>query len=245
LPCSLRSPQPAIVASTGVFVYEELPGYFRERQPRHGDQVDALAETFIRQLTVGIDGTSIRAGVVKCTTENPSPGPMAQRAIRAAGLAAVETGVPVISHTSAAAGSGPVLAKLLIAEGADPARIAIGHCGDTDDLDYLRGLLDQGLVLGMDRFGHDYLLPHVARLRTVTELCHLGYAEQLVLSMDSPCFIDYYQDRPAGPTDSGPFTTDYTRMTDRIVPGLLEMGVTEAQVTTMLVTNPARFLPRR
>ena len=71
-----------IVAATGVFVNDELPGYFRARQPRRADQPDVLTETFIRHVTVGIDGTTVRAGVLKCTTEDPSPGPAAQRAIQ-------------------------------------------------------------------------------------------------------------------------------------------------------------------
>jgi phosphotriesterase-related protein len=34
--------------------------------------------------------------------------------------------------------------------------VVIGHSGDTDDLGYLLKLIDQGSILGMDRFGIDH-----------------------------------------------------------------------------------------
>ena len=38
-------------------------------------------------------------------------------------------------------------------------RLIIGHCGDSEDLDYLRELMDAGATIGMDRFGMEHVLP--------------------------------------------------------------------------------------
>ena len=38
-------------------------------------------------------------------------------------------------------------------------RLVIGHCGDSEDLDYLRELMDAGATIGMDRFGMEHVLP--------------------------------------------------------------------------------------
>ena len=50
----------------------------------------------------------------------------------------------------------------------------IGHCGDTEDLDYLRELMDAGATIGMDRFGMEHVLPDDRRIATVLELLARG-----------------------------------------------------------------------
>ena len=40
----------------------------------------------------------------------------------------------------------------------------IGHSGDTEDLDYLRALIDEGSTIGMDRFGMEHVLPDDRRV---------------------------------------------------------------------------------
>ena len=37
--------------------------------------------------------------------------------------------------------------------------VQIAHTGDTDDLDYIKGLLDKGVYIGLDRYGLDIFLP--------------------------------------------------------------------------------------
>jgi predicted metal-dependent phosphotriesterase family hydrolase len=55
-------------------------------------------------------------------------------------------------------------------EGVDLGNAIIGHSGDSEGLDYLQRLLDNGSYLGMDRFGLDNRLPFDKRIRTVVEL---------------------------------------------------------------------------
>ena len=50
----------------------------------------------------------------------------------------------------------------------------IGHCGDSEDLDYLRELMDAGATIGMDRFGMGHVLPDDRRVLTVLEVPRLG-----------------------------------------------------------------------
>ena len=46
-------------------------------------------------------------------------------------------------------------------------RIVIGHSGDTEDIDYLRELMDNGSTIGMDRFGMEHVLSDDRRVATV------------------------------------------------------------------------------
>jgi phosphotriesterase-related protein len=116
--------------------------------------------------------------------------------------------------------------------------VVIGHCGDTDDLDYLGELLDAGSILGMDRFGIDGLLSTEKRIATVAELCRRGRADQLVLSHDASCYIDWIQGEvPMGALPDW----HYLHISRDVIPALLRDGVTETQIDTMLVDNPRRY----
>ncbi|MEV0375181.1 phosphotriesterase-related protein [Streptomyces sp. NPDC050636] len=226
-----------LLVATGVYVHEELPGWFRHRAPRGADATDVLTEIFLRDIRTGVGATSVRAAMVKCTLDTPEPSPDGLRAIRAAAQAQRETGVPVISHCEARTATGLRLAKELTGLGVPPERILIGHSGDTDDLDYLERLLGEGVNLGMDRFGYDFLLPHAKRVGVVAELCRRGYADQLFLGHDAPCFIDWFQDEPGDRALPGGITTVHRR----VVPELRELGVPDADVRRMLTGNPRRL----
>jgi phosphotriesterase-related protein len=226
-----------ILMATGVFLRDELPGYFRYRSGSRGAG-DAMSELFVRDLTEGIGNTGVRAAVLKCATERRQPGDEGIRAIAAVARAQKATGAPVITHTSAKAQSGRTLADIFLGACVNPGRVVLGHSGDTDDLSYLRGLLDDGFVLGMDRFGYEHLLPDETRIKVVAELCRLGYADQLVLSHDSPVFCDYFTDLDR--IEDSP--CDFTRLGADVIPRLLASGVSEKQLTSMLVDTPRRLL---
>ena len=58
----------------------------------------------------------------------------------------------------------------------------IAHCGDTDDVDYIEGLLAKGVYVGLDRYGLEMYLPIDKRNATAAELLRRGHAERLIIS---------------------------------------------------------------
>ena len=122
-------------------------------------------------------------------------------------------------------------------EGVDPRRVVLGHSGDTTDLDHLCELADAGFVLGMDRFGINLETTFEARADTVVEMCRRGYAERMVLSQDASCYIDWVD-----PAVMAMLTQwNYLHIEDEVLPYLRKQGVTEGQITTMLVDVPRRY----
>jgi phosphotriesterase-related protein len=116
--------------------------------------------------------------------------------------------------------------------------VVIGHSGDTADLDYLRRLIDNGSFIGMDRFGLDVLLPGDQRIATVAALAAEGLADRMVLAQDASCHIDWF---PEGVREVVAPNWHYLHLHDHVIPALRDAGVTEDQVTTMLVDNPRRY----
>lgn len=227
-----------IVAATGIYTLADIPDFFRYHGP--GTVLggpEGMTELFVRELTEGIADTGIRAAFLKCAVENElTPG--VERVMRAVAQAHLRTGAPITVHTSAVARTGLDAQRVLREEGVDLGAVVIGHSGDTADLDYLRELVDNGSYVGLDRFGLDILLPEDERVATVAALAREGLAERMVLSHDASCHVDWF---PPGVREQIAPNWHHTHLHDQVLPALRAAGVTEAQLTTMLVDNPRRY----
>jgi phosphotriesterase-related protein len=238
-------PELNIVVATGCYTFDEVPMFFWRR----GAEVEAslgrpardvMADFFVRDITEGIAGTGVKAGMLKCAVDAKGLTRGVERVLRAVAQAHARTGVPVTIHTRAAGQHGPAILGVLRAEGADLSRVVLGHSGDSDDPDYLESMAEAGLTLGMDRFGIDHLSSFHDRSDLVAGLCRRGLAGSLVLSHDCACYIDWF----------APGSLDnlrqwhYLHITQDVLPYLRDHGVTEDQIDTMLRRNPARILGR-
>ena len=231
-----------IVVATGVYTYSELPWPFQFEGPNTilgGDE--PMTELFVRDVTEGIADTGVKAAFLKCAIEQPGLTPGVERVLRAVGQAHARTGAPVMVHTSAHTDSGEVAHRVLAEEGVDMSKVVLAHSGDTADIDHLLRLLETGCFLGMDRFGLDAFLSTEERVNTVAELCRRGHAGQLVLAHDASCHIDWF---PPGAKELAMPNWHYRHIHDDVLPALRERGVTEEQITTMLVDNPRRYFSK-
>ena len=164
-----------LVASTGYYTADVLPAYFQTHGPgRLVGGPDPLVELFVRDIEVGIAGTGVRAGMLKVVTDQPGLTPDVRRVMEAAATAHRRTGVPITTHTHAPSRNGRDQLAFFVERGVAPDRLVIGHCGDSEDLDYLRELMDAGATIGMDRFGMEHVLPDDARIATVLALLRGG-----------------------------------------------------------------------
>lgn len=226
-----------IVCATGLYTFNELPHYYRRRiRP---DGTDKLTEHFVQDITEGFADTGVKAGVIKVATDKPGLTPDVERTLRAGARAHRETGCPITTHTNAELRRGLDQQRIFADEGVDLSRVVIGHCGDTDDFDYLQEMLDAGSILGMDRFGIDGYLPTERRVEVVAELCSRGHASQLVLSHDASCYIDWIEGEvPLGPLPNW----HYLHISQDVLPALRDAGVSDADIDTMMIDTPRRYL---
>jgi len=230
-----------IVVATGLYTYDALPFYFRNPGRRAPDGSDLLASYFITDITQGIAETGVRAGILKCAIDAPGMTEGVERVLRAVCAAHKETGAPITVHTHPGSKTGLEVARVVSEEGVDPKAVVLGHSGDTDDADYLAQLADAGYLLGMDRFGINFAFTLDQRVGIVAEMCRRGYAESMVLSHDASCYIDWL-DNKILPTVLP--TWNYRHIHDDVLPALRQRGVTEEQITTMLVDTPRRYFER-
>lgn len=229
-----------LVASTGWYADEVLPPYFRTHGPgRLVGGPDPLVEMFRTDVTEGIGGSGVRAGMLKVVTDEPGITPDVARVMSAAAQVHVETGTPITTHSNPHRHTGLDQVRFLTERGVDPGHLVIGHSGDAADLDHLLALLDTGVVLGMDRFGMAHTGDDATRVDLVLALLGRGYAEQLVLSHDSA-----FYSRVTPPSWRSAHTPHWTHdhLSRRILPQLLERGARQEDLDTMMTTNARRLL---
>ena len=133
----------------------------------------------------------------------------------------------------------PLLQKVLHATG----RVALGHSGDTDNLEYLTAMLERGCWLGMDRFGFcDRDLGLEPRVDTIAALCRAGWGHRLLLSHDLAAYLAFWDSwETTKHSDWLHLEEDYTFIHRRVLPLLEERGLSRADIDRLLTGNPCAF----
>jgi predicted metal-dependent phosphotriesterase family hydrolase len=119
-----------------------------------GRSVHELADRFVREIVEGIDGTGIRAGVIKAGSSLNRITPNEEKVFRAAAIAHRLTGAPISTHTEAGT-MGLEQVALLRSEGVDPARVIIGHVDRRMEWEYHLALARAGVYLSYDQISKE------------------------------------------------------------------------------------------
>jgi len=231
-----------VLLATGLYTYDVLPRLWHFSGPGTligGDE--PLDELFRRDIEEGIQGTDVKAAMLKCAVDAPGLTEHVERVLRACCRVHAVTGTPLTVHTHPETRRGLDVLRVLSEEGVDPKRVILAHCGDTTDLDYLEELAQSGATLGMDRFGLEILLPTEARVATVAAMCERGYADQMILSHDAMSFTDWF---PPGMKEQIAPNWHWLHVEQDILPALRARAVTEEQIDKMLVGVPRAFFER-
>jgi phosphotriesterase-related protein len=201
--------------------------------------MEEITELLIREIEEGIEGTDIKAGVIKVAARSDAMTPAEEKVFKAAARAGKATGIPVETHTNSRRRGGEKQADIFEAEGLSPTRVSLGHSDDTDDVDYLAGLAKRGYTLGMDHafwgMAPGATLPWKRRVECVKQLIDAGFVDQLFLSNDW-VFGDVEREKV------NPDGLLYT--TRKTIPFLKQIGVSQRAIHAMTIENPKRFFSR-
>jgi phosphotriesterase-related protein len=228
-----------VIACTGIYSYDYLPHYFENRD------VDVMADHFISDLRDGVQGSEIKAAFLKCAADAPGVTEQVEKIHRAVARASVQTGAPIMAHSMPAVATGPRQVEIFEQEGVDLSRVQIAHCGDTEDVGYIEGLIDKGVHVGLDRYGLEMFLPIDKRNATTVELLRRGHAERLLISQDYCATIDWFPPEAAQVFESQGAIRNWsmTLVFDEVVPALREQSVMDDDTfRTIFVENPRRWL---
>lgn len=205
-----------------------------------GRDKEFIADLWVREVEEGIDGTDIRAGIIKVATSDPIT-EQEELMLRAAARTHLRTGVPITTHTPAQSRVGERQVRILLEEGVAPEGVYVGHINQTLDRDYHRGLAGLGVWLGWDinnPYGRAHLPPWEQRAEYLKGLLDEGLGSNLMLSHDWNVVLSRIgtagfpgrEDNPEG----------YLWLSRAFIPRLRGLGVSEGAVERMMVGNPRR-----
>ena len=101
-----------IIVATGCYTYNEVPFFFHYRgpalEPFVGQPVpEPMVDMFAGDITDGIAGTGVKAGMLKCAIDHQGMTGGVERVMRAVAKAHRQTGVPITVHTHPGTQTGP------------------------------------------------------------------------------------------------------------------------------------------
>jgi len=182
-----------IAARTGVHIVVGCGYYTHDTHPPEIDRWSAedIAQTLITELTVGIDETTVRAGVIGEIGGSDPIHPNERKVLLAAAMAFQKTSAPIQVHIDPWGQTGIDAAEVLLERRVDPRKIVICHADILLNRSYMRSLLERGVFVEFDNFGKEFRLDDARRIATDAErievLCRwidAGYAEQILITHD-------------------------------------------------------------
>ena len=229
-----------IICCSGWF--GELPGYFGSFT------ADQYAQIFTREVLEGIEGTSIKAGILKSAADFGGVTPNGALLLRGVARAQLLTGVPIMLHSYSPDQIGRQQIEILKEEGVDLRRVKLDHSTDTKDMEYLEWVIKQGCYLGMDRLPGIHVPPLArvspdGRVKTIKDLIDAGYADRILLGHDAFLVSTFFDTLPEAAKKK--LETDnpygFLYINKFVLPKLRELGVSEKTIHSICVDNPRRF----
>lgn len=227
-----------IIAGSGYYV---LHGH--EAEMFDDKSIDVIAHEIIADLTEGMDGTDICAGIIG---EIGCSWPLNERekkSLAAAAQAQQATGAAITIHPGRGYDSPMEILRTLESAGADLSQVVMGHLDRTGfPVKVLDEIARTGCYLEYDIFGGNPFYPlrfgvfdrpcDRERIEQIRYLIDEGYLGRILISQDvclKSKLVHY----------GGP---GYGHILRNIVPQMRARGITEDHVRTMMVRNPRRLL---
>ena len=198
--------------------------------PAHAyhESAQQLANRWIEQWNKGIEGTGIKPGLIKTSTDKGPLTPMQRKLIQAAGITHLATGLTIAVHSGDGNAAFEQL-NILKAQGVSPeARIWVHAQNEPNKEMHIKaGQLKTWISL--DGVNPDTLQIHLDFLKSMKENNML---DRVLVSQDS----GWYN---VGEPKGGNFKP-YTCIATQFIPVLQQNGFTQNELDLIFKTNPAK-----
>lgn len=212
-----------IISCTGFYKDPFIPEFAQ------GWTRDQFAAHFIKESTEGISDTGILPGVIgEVGTSLNEIKPIEKELILGAGKAALETGLPVSTHTTLGT-MGQAQVEMFFDLGLPKDQVIIGHQDLNANKDEVLSVLEAGVYIGFDTIGKNNYRPDEERADFLLDFIERGYHKQILLSADLTRKSHW---RKYG----GP---GYDLVLRDFIPELKAQGVADEVISDLLIHNPA------
>ena len=219
---------------TGIEIFMST-GYYKEPFfPKEVDKlnIEQLASIMIKDINLGIEYTDKKASFIgeigtgfDTITENE------KKVFLSSAIAQKETNVFITTHTSLGK-FGHEQLDILESENVNLEKVILGHTDLSNDLNYIKSLLDRGAYIAFDTIGKTSYLPEETRVYFLKELCDMKWEEKIILSLDITRRSHLKINGGIG----------YAYLIENFIPMLEKAGIEREKINKMLSENPKRIL---
>lgn len=232
-----------IISGCGFYVDDTHPEWVKKAS------IEELKNAITHDLTVGMDGTGIKAGVIG--EIGVSPAKMTnneEKVLKAAARAQIESNVAMTVHvfeTSIPSEKRQTLhaVDILEGEGVDLSRVYMSHIDQTTDWEYVAKIGEKGVHLAFDTtgscewpYGFDslgWVMPtDYEKAQAIRKLIERGFLKQILLS--TAVFMKSHL-RSYGGVGYGHIPLSMPKV-------LRFVGISDQEIHTIMVENPKRIL---
>jgi len=210
-------------------------GWYREPyyEPYlHRAKTDEIAEEIVRDVTVGIEGTDVKAGIIgEIGAHSNFVSAVEERVLRAAARAQKQTGVSLSTHQSEGDIAFDQL-DILEHEGVDLRRVICSHIASGPSHEYAVAVAKRGPFVSIEGIGSFRPAYQENVIRRILHIIEKGYIDQLLLSHDV-CVQPMYTVNGGG---------GYAYISTQWLPLLKQRGLSDEQLHRIMVENPRRAL---
>ena len=231
-----------VIAGCGLYTSLTLPEkYFAM-------SAEKIADEMINEIKNGDPETGIKPGVIGEIGTSAELDDMEKKSLRAAAFANLETHLPIYIHTYPWTRASLEATDILTSEGVRPDQICICHLDVEFDTEYLDLVFDKGVYAMFDNFGKEYYFTaqdavfsggpfetDLDRVRMIIKMINKGHTDRLMLATDV-CLKSLLHAYGGW---------SYDHIFTNIVPMMLNEGISEEDVDTIINENPKNFICSR
>lgn len=209
----------------------------------HKMDVYKMTQFMVDEITEGVDGTGIQAGVIGEVGVSRPITTTEERSLAASARAQRETGAAIIVHFEIGTPEPEYeyAIGILKAAGADLSRVAVSHLVPRpDNFETYKRLAGRGCFLAFDLFGQESwpLMKDLVRTHPEVQYSSVkGFVDNgllgKILISQNVCHIRHMT------VNSG---SGYVHILTDVTPRFKVYGVSDTEIQTMMVENPKRLL---
>jgi phosphotriesterase-related protein len=203
--------------------------------------VEELTDVIVRDVAAGVDGTTVRSGIIGEIGIDGDPlTPNEIKVIRASARASRLTGAPMSFHRAGVGEERIKSIDVVASESADMAHVVMGHSSSiAGDFALMKRILDRGVFIEFDYLGviggpGGPLSPRNDRtvLAGIVKLIEAGYADRIVLGHDICTKIQLKKYGGTG----------FSYINEYFLPELKRLGVSDENIRKIMIDNPRKAL---
>lgn len=230
-----------IVCGCGSYIDASVSEDFKSKS------VSEMRKIIINDLTKGMEGTDIKAGVIGEIGSSKKITDAEYKFLQAAAEAQNETGFGMHIHACLFNREGLNALDFAVKCGANAEKICIDHIDVLLDEEYIMGILERGAYAEFDDFGKEYYVDRrnrnllegsfardTERVKFIKKLIERGFLKQILITNDICLKSMLHKYGGWG----------YEHIPRNIVPMMEDFGIDKKDIETIIRDNPIRFLER-